>query len=86
MENSIKKIYQYVDESKDEMIALWKEIVNLESYAREKEKVDILAQRLKEEFEKEKLICKLVEVGEENGVTLVGELGSDRENKPVIFS
>lgn len=86
MENSLNQIYKYIDESKDEMIALWRECVNLESYAREKEKVNIVAERLKEEFEKEGLICRLVDVGEENGVTLVGELGSHRENKPVIFS
>ncbi len=86
MQNSLNQIYQYIDENKDEMIALWRDIVNLESYAREKEKVNILAERLKEEFEKEGLNCRLIDVGEENGNTLVGILGTERKNKPVIFS
>lgn len=86
MQKTLNEIYEYIDNHREEMIALWKEIVNLESYAREKERVDILAEYLKEEFEKEGLICKLVDVGSENGKTLVGTLGEERKGKPVVFS
>lgn len=86
MEKQLNRIYQYVDGKKDEMISLWKEIVNLESCSREKEKVDLLAERLKVEFEKEGLNCRLVDVGPQNGKTLVGILGAERSGKPVIFS
>lgn len=86
MDKILNQIYEYIDDKKDEMIALWKDIVNLESYAREKEKVDILAERLKTEFEKEGLNCRLIDVGPENGKTLIGTLGAERNGKPVIFS
>ncbi|MGI6129547.1 MAG: M20 family metallopeptidase [bacterium] len=86
MEERLNNIYQYVDERKDEMIGLWRELVNYESYAREKEKVDLLAERLKVEFEKEGLDCRLVDVGPQSGKTLVGILGAERSGKPVIFS
>ena len=86
MEKQLNHIYQYVDEKKDEMVALWKDMVNLESGTREKEKVDRLAERLKVEFEKAGLNCRLVDVGPQNGKTLVGVLGAERSGKPVIFS
>lgn len=85
MEKTLNAIYNYIDSKKDEMINLWEEIVNLESYSREKDKVDILAERLKSEFEKEGFNCRLVDVGA-NGKTLVGVLGEERCSKPVVFS
>lgn len=86
MQERLDRIYQYVDEKKDEMVQLWKEIVNHESGSREKENVDLLAERLKTVFEIEGLDCNLVDVGPQNGKTLVGILGADRPGKPVIFS
>jgi glutamate carboxypeptidase len=86
VEKILNQIYDYIDSKKDEMISLWREIVNLESYAREKDKVDVLAERLKIEFEKEGFNCKLVDVGPNNGKTLIGILGEKRNSKPIIFS
>ncbi|MGO0862688.1 M20/M25/M40 family metallo-hydrolase, partial [Clostridioides difficile] len=69
----------------EEIISLWKEIVNIESYTNCKESVNKVAEKLKCEFEKEGLDCDLIDVGN-NGSTLVGTLGSNRNEKPIIFS
>ena len=86
MRECIEKISNFIDEHKEEMIDFWRNIVNLESSAREKANVDILAEYLKSEFEKEGLECRLVEVGPDNGKSLIGVLGNGINKEPVIFS
>ncbi|MCC0763364.1 M20 family metallopeptidase [Clostridioides sp. ES-S-0006-03] len=81
----LKEISKFVDENREEIISLWKEIVNIESYTNCKESVNKLAERLKCEFEKEGLDCDLIDAGN-NGSTLIGTLGSNRNKKPIIFS
>ncbi|UDN61223.1 M20 family metallopeptidase [Clostridioides sp. ES-W-0016-02] len=81
----LKEISKFVDENREEIISLWKEIVNIESYTNCKESVNKLADRLKCEFEKEGLDCDLIDAGN-NGSTLIGTLGSNRNKKPIIFS
>lgn len=85
MSTYLNEISKFVDENREEIISLWKEIVNIESYTNCKESVNRLAERLKCEFEKEGLDCDLIDVGN-NGSTLVGTLGSNRDKKPIIFS
>nr|UWI49419.1 M20 family metallopeptidase [Clostridioides difficile] len=85
MSTYLNEISKFVGENRKEIISLWKEIVNIESYTNCKESVNRLAERLKCEFEKEGLDCDLIDVGN-NGSTLVGTLGSNRNKKPIIFS
>ncbi|MGO0882176.1 M20 family metallopeptidase [Clostridioides difficile] len=85
MSTYLNEISKFVDENREEIISLWKDIVNIESYTNCKESVNRLAERLKCEFEKEGLDCDLIDVGN-NGSTLVGTLGSNRNKKPIIFS
>lgn len=85
MSTYLNEISKFVDENRKEIISLWKEIVNIESYTNCKESVNRLAEKLKCEFEKEGLDCDLIDVGN-NGSTLVGTLGSNRNEKPIIFS
>ncbi|MCC0643689.1 Carboxypeptidase G2 [Clostridioides difficile] len=85
MSTYLNDISKFVDENREEIISLWKDIVNTESYTNCKESVNILAEKLKTEFEKEGLDCNLIDVGN-NGNTLVGTLGSNRNGKPIIFS
>lgn len=85
MSTYLNEISKFVDDNREEIISLWKEIVNIESYTNCKESVNRLAERLKCEFEKEGLDCDLIDVGN-NGSTLVGTLGSNRNKKPIIFS
>ncbi|MCC0631307.1 M20 family metallopeptidase [Clostridioides sp. ZZV15-6388] len=85
MSTYLNEISKFVDENREEIISLWKEIVNIESYTNCKESVNKVAERLKCEFEKEGLDCDLIDVGN-NGSTLVGTLGSKRNKKQIIFS
>lgn len=85
MKDKLNQIYQYIDSNRESILELYGEIVNLESWYKEPENVNIVAERLKTEFEKEGLVCKLIDV-EPNGKTLVGILGEDRGGKPVVFS
>ena len=86
MGSSLNQIYKYIDDKNEEMLTLWREIVNMESYSDEKEKVDLLAKTLKAKFEEEGFDCRLIDVGDKNGKTLVGILGAERKGKPIIFS
>lgn len=86
MENYITEVNAFIDSHRDEMVSLWEELVNLQSYSKEKKNVDNVAKRLKLEFEKAGMECELIEVGENSGCTLVGTLGMSREKKPVLFS
>lgn len=52
MDKRLEAIKAYVQSHRDEMIALWRDLVNLEGNAPEVENLDKVAQRLKEEFEK----------------------------------
>jgi glutamate carboxypeptidase len=83
--NYLNEINGFIDSKKDEIIDLWKEIVNLESFTADKQSVNVVANRLKTEFVKEGFDVELIDVGL-NGNTLVATLGLDRGKEPVIFS
>ncbi|WP_242840831.1 M20 family metallopeptidase [Metaclostridioides mangenotii] len=85
LNNYLNEINGFIDSKKDEIIDLWKEIVNLESFTADKQSVNIVANRLKTEFVKEGFDVELIDVGP-NGNTLVATLGLDRGKEPVIFS
>lgn len=84
-EKQLGQIYKFIDENKEEIINLYKDIVNIESCGMEKDSVNTLAHFLKLQLEREGFKCKLVDVGP-NGNSLVGILGEERAEKPVIFS
>lgn len=80
----LNEIFKFVDENREEIVLLWKEIVNMESYIYCKESVNKLVKRLKFEFEKEGLDCELVDVGD-NGSILIGIFGFNINKKFIIF-
>lgn len=79
-------IAAFIEEKKEEMLALWKELVNLESYVGEADHVTAVLRRVQQELEAEGFDCRLVEVGGGWAGTLVGTLGADRPGKPILFS
>ena len=81
----LEKVYEYLENQKDEMVALLKEVVNIESSSRAPGTVIHVAERFKELFEAEGLKCDIVDVGSHEP-SLVGILGENRMAKPVIFS
>ena len=86
MQKYMEQVAKYIDDHREELIAVWKDVVNLEGQAYEVDNMKVVAQRFKEEFEKTGMDCKLVDVGEQAGPFLVGVLGADRPGKPVMFS
>ncbi|WP_312048078.1 M20 family metallopeptidase [Anaerotignum sp.] len=86
MENFIAEINDYIDKHRDEIIADWRDIVNIESFYGEPDGVNRCAQRIRQEFEKEGFVCRNISVGERHGDVLVGIMGEDREGAPILFS
>ncbi len=75
--------FKFIDDKKDEMIALWKDLVNMESGSYYKEGVDAVANRVKKEMELSGAKARLVEY-EKAGNMTIGEVAGG--NKPgVIF-
>ena len=84
MGKDLSAAYAYIDEIRDETIALYKEFVNRESWSKTPDKVRIFSDFLKGEMEKAGFECRYVPVGV-NADTLVGVLGKDRPGKPILF-
>ncbi|MBS4536469.1 M20 family metallopeptidase [Clostridium sp. D2Q-14] len=84
MNYDLKKAFEEVDTRKDEVMDLYKEFVNRESWSGDLPAVKRFSDFLKYEMEKEGFECKYVEVGR-NADTLVGILGKDRPGKPILF-
>ena len=68
-------IAAFIEEKKEEMLALWKELVNLESYVGEADHVTAVLRRVQQELEAEGFDCRLVEVGGWLGRHAGGYLG-----------
>lgn len=85
MNNYLKEIDEFIDSKRDEILELWKEIVNLESFTGNKQSVNVVANRIQSEFVKEGFDVEQIDVGP-NGNTLVATLGMNRGKEPVIFS
>lgn len=85
MNNYLKEIDEFIDSKRDEILELWKEIVNLESFTGNKQSVNVVANKIQSEFVKEGFDVEQIDVGP-NGNTLVATLGMNRGKEPVIFS
>ena len=84
MDYDLKKAFEEIDARRGEVIDLYKEFVNRESWSGDLPAVKRFSDFLKQEMEKEGFECKYVEVGR-NADTLVGILGKDRPGKPILF-
>jgi glutamate carboxypeptidase len=79
-----EKAFQFIDGKKDDMVALWKDLVNMESGSGYVEGVDAVANRVKEELEASGAQVRIVEY-EKAGNLVIGEIkGGDKP--PVLFS
>ena len=84
MSNDLTKAFEKIDASRSEVLDLYKEFVNRESWSGDLPAVKRFSDFLKSEMEKEGFECKYIEVGR-NADTLVGILGKDRPGKPILF-
>ena len=81
----IKKVYEYIDENKEQMLNFWEELVNLEGKVDEPELVALVSKRIAKEMEEMGAKHKVIDVGGGKAGTLVAVLGEERKGKPVIF-
>lgn len=79
-----QRINEFIDGHRDEMVALWKELVNQESGSTYKEGIDTLQNKLKQILEQDNATVRLVEY-EKAGNMLIAEIGNERIKPAVIF-
>lgn len=84
MKEKTEKAFQFVDQHRDEMVALWKKIVSIESGPNDKVGVGRVADVLQKSLADEGAICRLHEF-EKAGSMLIAEIGSDRSLPGVVF-
>lgn len=85
MNAPIEALHQYMECHKEDMISLWKDLVNHQAGSREIEKVNGVMVFLKSRFDEEQIPCRLVE-NPGGPYVLVAELHSELLGKPVLLS
>lgn len=78
-------ICRYIDDHRDEMLAKWKEFVNLEGRYDEKENVEKAQNWLRKEMEDIGFRCWTVPSRPDRCSVLLGILGENRPSRPVVF-
>jgi glutamate carboxypeptidase len=77
-------MFDFIDDRREEMLALWRDLVNQESGSGFKEGVDKIQEMIKSVLEDEGAAVRIIEY-EKAGNMLVAEIGSERTKPPVIF-
>ena len=83
MEEYMKKIGQYIDEHRSEMIDLWRELVNFQAGSKEVDRIEDLTLHLKARFEQEQIFCRLIPTGK--APVLLAIDGEQRGGKPIFL-
>ncbi|MDT8902593.1 M20 family metallopeptidase [Anaeroselena agilis] len=78
------KAFRFVEENRQAMIELWRELVSMESGSADKAGVDAVALRLKQFLDSAGGTTKLIEM-ETAGNMLVGEIGAGRAKPGILF-
>ncbi len=74
----------YIDQSRDEMLALWEEFVNVESAKDHKAGIDSLISKVEEILQAENFQTRVISY-EKAGNAVVAEFGDVEKEKPIIF-
>jgi glutamate carboxypeptidase len=84
MDDMKQKSFQFIDAHREAMVAIWQELVNMESGSGYKAGIDAVAARLQQELEGEGAATKIVAM-EKAGNMIIGEVGSGRAKSTVLF-
>ena len=84
MNNLKNNAFQFIDDHRQGMLALWQELVNTESGSADKPGIDAVATRIKQVLDQACGVTKTVEMAKA-GNMLVGEIGAGRGAAPVLF-
>ena len=79
-----QKAFAFIDNNRSEMLALWEELVNMESGSQHKPGIDAVAEKIRKILDDEGAITKIIGL-EQAGNMVVGELGTDRNKPPILF-
>lgn len=85
MNAPIEALHQYMESHKEDMISLWKDLVNHQAGSHEIEKVNGVMAFLKSRFDEEQISCRLVE-NPGGPYVLVAELHPELPGKPLLLS
>lgn len=80
----LNQLFQFIDDSKEDMLNLWEEIVNIESGTMQKAGVDSLCKRLTDELNSANVTTSVIEM-DKVGNFLTGDWGLDNPGKPIMF-
>ena len=84
MNNLKNNAFQFIDDHRQDMLALWQELVNTESGSADKAGIDAVAARIRQVLDQAGGVTKTVEMAKA-GNRLLGEIGADRGAAPVLF-
>ena len=84
MNNLKNNAFQFIDDHRQDMLALWQELVNTESGSADKPGIDAVAARIRQVLDQAGGVTKTVEMAKAGNV-LVGEIGAGRGTAPVLF-
>lgn len=84
MDQKKQAAFQFVDNHREEMVALWQEVVTMESGPHEKPGIDAVAARFKKVLDEAGAVSRIVEF-EKAGGMLIAEIGKERSKAGVIF-
>jgi len=84
MKEVISEAFAYVDSHKEEIVELWKDLVNTETGLECKEGLDEAAEKLKTLFEAEGATVEL-KANEISGKGIAATFGADRPGEPIMF-
>jgi glutamate carboxypeptidase len=79
-----QKAFQFIDDRREEMVALWQEVVNMEGGPHEKPGVDAVAARFKKVLDEVGAASRTIEF-ENAGNMLIAELGSQSSTPGILF-
>ena len=81
-----QQIQEYIDSNRENILEMFRTLVNLEGHYKEKENVEKARDYVQKLLEQEGFVCRTREVAEDRAGTLIGILGEDRPGKPILFS
>lgn len=84
MHSQKEQAFQFIDEHREEMLALWQELVNMESGSQNKPGIDAVAGRIQQVLASQGAVTRIIEM-EQAGNMLIGEIGADRKEPKVLF-
>ena len=79
-----EKAFGFIQHNREKLLAFWEELVNMESGSRDKENVDLVAERVAAELKSFGVETEIVSF-EKAGNSVVGTLGKDRPGAPVAL-